>query len=399
MLRDYQQHVFEKIKADIDVPGASVVVMPTGSGKSHLIAAAATLKQPVLILQPSVELVVQNRAKLAAIVPPEEIGVYSASFGTKDIRTYTFATIQSVYKKPELFRDVKLVIQDECHGVAVKSLGTMYKSFFKGMGGPKILGLTATPFRLEIGYRTLGGCVLEASTMLKMINRMRNKGETKMFWSRILGALPHRWLVDKGYLVPLEYIHEPLLPYQEIPVNISRSDYNLEKYTKAIVGREAQILETVREARDRYGSVLVFCSTVEQAERLSDTLVGSACVSGTTHKKVRERIIEQFKSGEVKVVFNVGVLTTGFDFPALSCVVLLRPTRSPILYQQMLGRLTRTAPGKEKGVVIDLCGACKAMGPIESFEVYQKDGWAWDLRSEGCESWHGRILFSQKIEK
>ncbi len=397
MLRPYQQEAFKAIKADIDLRGASLIVMPTGSGKSHLIAAAATLKAPVLILQPSRELLAQNRAKLALLVPESEIGTYSASFKEKTIRKFTFATIQSVYLKPELFKHIKLVIIDECHGLAPRALGTMYMQFLEGIGSPKTLGFTATPYRLEIGYHRHDNGDLEAMTMLKLINRMRHKSHKEIFWKRIIYHISYKELEEQGYLSPIEYIHEPLLPYTEIPINQSRSDYNLEGYTRAIVGREANILNTITEAEKRYKSILVFCSTTDQARILWAAVKDSGLVLGDTDNKERTQTIEDFKNGKVKTVFNFGTLTTGFDHQELDCVLLLRPTRSIVLYNQMLGRVTRIAPGKTKGTVIDLTDTCHAIGKIESFEMYRNERGLWDLKTERHDSWHDRCLFSRII--
>ena len=208
MLRYYQQTAVDRILADINKPGAALVVMPTASGKSHVIAATAQMLQPVLVLQPSKELVEQNVEKLAQVIPREEIGIYSASFNSKEIKTFTYATIQSVYKCPEKFTHIKLVIVDECHGVSIKNLDSMYVKFFKDIGSPKIIGLTATPFRLELGYywanyineKGLPDKTLMQSTMLKLITRTRHKDAKEMFWKRILYKVDYKELRDKGYL-------------------------------------------------------------------------------------------------------------------------------------------------------------------------------------------------------
>jgi len=396
-LRPYQKEAFDAVVRDIKTPGNALIVMPTGSGKSHIIAEIAKFVGQVLILQPSRELLAQNMAKLGLITPPECIGIYSASFNERTIKKYTFATIQSVYKRPELFRHIRMVIMDEAHGLAPRSLDTMYMEFFRGMNSPKVLGLTATPFRLEIGYNVGPDGELDAITMLKLINRMRHKKAKEIFWKRIIYNIPHKKLVDEGYLVPIEYIHQPLIPYAEIPINKSHSDYNLEDYGQAIVGREALILSTISEAQKRYKSVLVFCSTTEQALTLSKTIIDSRVVLSGTDKKERNQIISDFKSGIIKTVFNVQTLTTGFDHPSLDCIILLRPTRSPVLYNQILGRLTRPSEGKTRGTVIDLTGACKALGRIETFELYRNDRGLWDLKTEKHPTWHNRTLFSRQV--
>lgn len=407
-LRKYQKEARTAILADLEKPGNSLVVMPTASGKSHVIAETANMADQVLILQPSRELLDQNRAKLALLVPWEQIGTYSASFNERTIRKFTFATIQSVYKCPEFFKHVKLVIIDESHGLSPKELESMYTSFLQAIGNPKVIGFTATPYRLEVGYTFDEEGQLNAQTMLKLINRIRTKIIDKetgkkthgaMFWKRIIYNVSHKTLEDQGYLSPIEYIHEPLLPYASIPINNAYTDYNLEAYTEAIVGMEAHILSTISEAQKRFKSVLVFCSTTDQAQHLSNIIVGSACVLSGTPNKKRAEIIEGFKSGKIKTVFNYGTLTTGFDKPDLESIILLRPTRSLPLYNQMLGRITRISPGKEKGTVIDFTSTCKALGRMETFELYQLRSGVWDLRTEKHPSWNGRVLFSRAIEQ
>lgn len=393
-LRNYQTKALEAAVNDLDMPGASIEVAPTGAGKSHIIAAAALLRRPVLILVPSRELLKQNHDKLSLVVPSGEIGIYSASFGLRDIKTFTLATIQSVYERPELFRHIELVIIDECHLVNPAALRSMYTSFLRAIGEPKVIGLTASPYRLDMVYLKEGD-QLYAATGLKMLNRMRGKNK-ECFWKRIIFNISYKELLKDGYLCPLEYVHEPLVPYESIRVNVSHSDFNLESYSRTIIGLESNILRTIAEAQVRFTSVLVFCADTDQARRLSEIVKGSGVVLGNTPGKARSEIIKDFKSGVIKVVFNVGCLTTGFDHPALDCIILLRPVRSPILYQQMLGRLTRPAPGKTHGTVIDLTGSCKALGRIESFEVFLNNG-LWDLRSDKVDSFHGKLLFKMKI--
>jgi DNA repair protein RadD len=401
-LRPYQSDALDAVKKDIIKDGASLIVMPTASGKSHVIAEAAALQEPVLILQPSQELLAQNKAKLEAIVPVKDIGIYSASFKRKDIKTFTFATIQSVYKKGDLFAHIPIVIIDEAHGLAPRSLGTMYQKLLKDMGQPKVFGFTATAYRLENSYYRyrdwMGEWQVEMATMLKLLNRMRNKKSTA-FWKRIIYHISHQELLDQGYLSPLQYIDKPLLPYESIPINKSHSEYNLEAYAQAVVGREADMIRTIAEAQRRHKSVLVFCATTDQARHLQGVIKGSAVVLAETDKKERAAIVKSFKSGTIKTVFNVGTLTTGFDHPALDCVVLLRPTRSLPLYNQMLGRLTRLAPGKTHGTVIDLTGTCKALGRIETFSLYINEKGLWDLRTEKHKRWHDRVLFTRNIEQ
>lgn len=404
-LRPYQRDCLDKIKWDIEnnLEGGSLCVLPTGSGKSIIIAKLAEeLNQDILILQPSKEILEQNVSKLAQYVPQEEVGIYSASMGEKTIKKYTFATIQSIYKKVEEFVHFKTILIDECHLVNVKRMSSMYSSFIKAVGNPKIIGFTASPYRIMTGYRKEnyenGGYQIIATPMLKLVNRVQLR-----FWQRIIYNINNHELVERGYLVPLRYLDSSLLDHKDIPLNKSGTEFDLEKFEKKIEDRKYSILEGVREALREHKSVLVFCSSVRQAETLADDLcikmgnphIAKAVSSGTKAKD-REEIVSSFKNGSLCVVFNVGVLTTGFDHPALSCIVLARPTRSLALYYQMLGRGVRKAEGKTHCTVIDFTSTVKNMGRVESIRLVKEKLWE-VITDSGY--WHGRALFSYQVKE
>jgi len=387
-LRPYQQEAVDKIIWSLKLDGNDLCVLPTGSGKSVVIAhLAKQLDQPILILQPGKEILEQNRNKLALYVEPDRIGTYSASMNEKTIRQYTFATIQSVYTKPEDFKHFKLVLIDECHLVNPKSLGGMFTSFLKGIGSPKVVGFTATPYRMDLGYRRRGED-FEAFTTIKLINRMKNH-----FWTRLMFNVNNSELLAAGYLSPLKYYVDKNLDHAEIPLNRSQSDFDLLGYEKILSKKSVNILKGIEWAKKECKSILVFCSSVRQAEELSRLVEYSACVSAKTKPAARANIIEQFKNGGLQVVFNMGVLTTGFDHPALDCIFLARPTRSIALYYQMLGRGVRLAPGKDHCKVIDLSGTVTHLGRIESLQLKKDPSGKWDLYSERGQ-WHGRELYS-----
>jgi len=203
-------------------------------------------------------------------------------------------------------------------------------------------------------------------------------------------------LIDEDYLVPLKYINRPIVEHDEIPTNISKSDFNLEAYEDILYEKIDNILETVYFGMELAKSVLVFCSSVKQAEDLSKLTTDSAVVTAKTPKKERTKIISDFREGRIQTVFNVGVLTIGFDHPELGCIVLLRPTKSIGLYYQMLGRGVRQSPGKKFCYVIDMTGTVDFIGKVETIKLVKKD--MWELESEKG-SWHKRPLYSFMIEE
>jgi len=386
VLRDYQKKCVDKLLWAHALTGSDIAVLPTGAGKSIIIAELAhKLNQPILILQPSKEILEQNYNKLCHYVDESEIGIYSASMKQKELGFYTFATIQSIYRKPELFTQFRTVIIDECHLVDPKNLSGMYTSFLESIGNPKVIGMTATPYRMSLMYRQNEALGLEAITTIKLINRMKGR-----FWQRIVFVIDHVELVAQGHLVPLRYIDKSVVRHNEIPLNASHSEFDLQAFERKILDKREEIIHALTFAQALSTSVLVFCSSVEQANDLAEEMHGSV-VTAETKKRQREQIIEDFKMGKSKMVFNVGCLTTGFDHPSLGVIVLLRPTRSLGLYTQMLGRGCRNSPGKRFCRVIDLTGNVSGMGRIETIRIVKKE--KWEIESESG-SWHNRPLDS-----
>lgn len=386
-LRPYQQEAVKKLMWAQQFEGADLCVLPTGAGKSIVIAELAKqINDHILVLQPSKEILEQNLQKMRNYFPNEDIGIYSASMKQKNIGFITFATIGSVVKSPELFGHFKVVIIDEAHLVNPKNLGSMYTSFFKAIGNPKIIGLTATPYRQSVMYERTEFGELLTHTTTKIITRMKER-----FWSRLVFNMNNHELVDQKFLVPLQYIDKSVLDHNKLPTNISKSDFNLTAAEKIVFTEEDKVLEAIFFGEELSKSVLVFCSSVEQAEHLSELVEGSAVVSAKTPAKLRAKLISDFKSRAIKTIFNVGVLTTGFDHPELDCIVLLRPTRSIGLYYQMLGRGVRKAEGKTHCKVIDLSGTVKELGRIETIKLIKRE--KWELESEKG-SWHNKPMYS-----
>lgn len=391
-LRPYQQEAVSKLLWSQRFPEPDICVLPTGAGKSLVIADMANkLNQPVLILQPSKEILEQNMAKMATYVDKSEIGVYSASMGRKDFGKYTFATIGSIYKRPGDFSQFRQVIIDECHGVNPKNLDGMFTQFLNGIGNPKVIGFTATPYRQDVMYERTEYGELLTHTTTKLINRIKQR-----FWHRIVFNINNEDLIRQGFLVPLRYLDKSIFAHDQIPTNISKSDFNMDKWEEMLAGFKDNVLESVFFGMELSTSVLVFCSSVIQAEWLAKVVPNSAVVSAKTPKKERAEIVDNFKSGKLQTIFNVGVFTIGFDHPALGAIVLLRPTRSIALYYQMLGRGVRPYPGKKTCYVIDMSGTVKSLGRIETIKLVKNQ--MWELESEKG-SWHNKPLYSFAIKK
>ena len=368
-LRDYQK---EAVKAAVDFfrntkkKTNGLLVLPTGSGKSLVIAAIAdSLDAPVLIFQPSKEILEQNYAKMLAY-QPYGVGIYSASFNRREVDRITFATIGSVKNHKEDFHAFKYVIVDEAHGV--NSLGGMYKDFFEAVQC-KILGLTATPYRL-------------ASTMNGSILKFLTRTQPRIF-QEVLYVCQTGTLAQQGYLAPMNYYRMNIVDTSLLRVNSTGADYtdwSVRRLYKEIKFHDTLENTIVRLLNVGRQSILVFTRFVEEAEYavgcLNHAGYHAAVVSADTPKRERAAILEDFKEGRINVVANVGILTTGFDFPALNTVVLARPTMSLALYYQMCGRAIRPYPGKTSWVV-DMCGNFKRFGRVEGLFLREVKSGLW----------------------
>lgn len=401
-LRPYQKEALEKIKWGLTLTGNDVIQIPTGGGKSLVIAELANyIQQDVLILQPTVEILEQNKAKLLQYVDESEIGIYSASVGEKFVNKYTFATIGSVYRVPELFAHFKIVVIDELHLLNPKDTGSMFGQFLKGIGNPKVIGFSATPYRIfptyfmGEDYRGNYGWVQRNS--IKVVTRVLDKKGGK-FWDRILYSIDAGDLIRQGYLSPLQYVDKTTIRHEMIPLNKSKTEFDFDAYDSLITAKDQEVVDLVQEASNRHKAVLVFCNSIAQSNRLASYFKNARSISSQTKKKERAEIIEGFKSGQIQMVFNVGVLTTGFDMPSLDCIVMLRPTRSVALYYQMLGRGTRLYPGKTHCTVYDWSGTLTTIGRLESIQLKkvpnEKGTPLWNIVTETKpQGWHGVELY------
>ena len=358
MLRDYQQRAIDQLYAwfSENSTGNPCLVLPTGAGKSHIIAALcrdAIGSWPdtrILMLTHVKELIEQNAEKLREHWPAAPMGIYSASVGKKDVDKITFAGIQSVRSKANLIGYVDLVIIDEAHLVSHREEGG-YRNLIDDLTAInprlRVIGLTATPWRLGHGKISDGGALFDA--LIEPV------------------TIPE--LIARGYLAPLRSkVTENAIDVTGVA---KRGGEYVEKHLQAAVndgGLTANIVdEIIRRAEDRR-SWLIFCTGVEHSHTVSDQLqargIAAATITGATPKAERERLIRQFKSGAIRAMTNASVLATGFDHPGIDLIAMLRPTMSPSLYVQMAGRGLRVKPHTDHCLVLDFAGVVAQHGPI-----------------------------------
>ncbi len=358
-LRPYQS---ESINVSIDfLHGNSnenaLVILPTGSGKSVVIAKILEpLEGKTIVLQPSKEILEQNYEKFSNY---GKASIYSASAGEKRIDKVTFCTIGSVINKKHLFKGLKNILIDECH--LVNSDAGMYNEFIKSFPEAKVLGLTATPYRLE---------TTSEGSQLTFLTRSNPR-----IFDKVLYYVQNDVLFNAGYLAELEYYNFDIIDRSKLEVNSSGTDFtqtSLRRYYKSI-DMPSRIVKTAFSILSKRKNILIFCSLIEEAVAVQKRIPGSAILTGDTKKEERERILALFKKGSIRCLINVGVLTTGFDYPALESVLMARSTMSLSLYYQIVGRVMRifTYPDgtKKKGWFIDMGGNINFFGKIETMKI------------------------------
>ena len=248
----------------------------------------------------------------------------------------------------------------------------MYKQFFNSIGNPSILGLTATPYRLCQKYFHDKGEMFYTS-MLQVLNRIH-----PFFFKSFAFKITNKRLFEEGYLAPINYVYpEKGMDLSGLKLNTTGADFDeiaLEEFINS-PKNITSLVEAIIQEDHKLRNNLIFCSSIKHATLSAEMLakMGYDCevITGKDSSEKRARILTDFKSGKIKRLLNVGVLTTGFDMPTLYGVTLARPTLSLALYYQIVGRMIRLDPGNPSkvGTFLDITQASKRMGRIETIKL------------------------------
>lgn len=363
-LRPYQQdcvkaiiHYFRKHSSP------AVVALSTGAGKSLIIAELARVaKGRVLVLAHVKELVEQNHSKYESY--DLKASIFSAGLGRKETqRQVVFASVQSIVNSLDKFSDdFSLLVIDECHRVPEDENSSYQKviTHLKKINPKiKILGLTATPYRLGIGW------------IYQYHTRGQIRTEQTRFFRDCIFDLPIRFLLDENYLSEPIVLDMAVIGYDFSKISPSATGHYQETELQQVINNAQRVTpviikQVVETAKDRVG-VMIFASTVAHAQEIMGYLVeqNAALIIGDTPLEQRDRIINDFKARKIKFLVNVSVLTTGFDAPHVDLIAILRPTASISLYQQIVGRGLRRCAGKKDCLVMEFAGNC--------YDLYQPE--------------------------
>lgn len=359
-LRPYQTEAIDATMNYLrEYDGNPVIVLPTGTGKSIVIAefCRQVLTQwsdtKILVVTHVRELIRQNYEELKSLWPEAPAGINSAGLNKRDYDpSIVFCGIQSVHGKASKFVKVDIVLIDEAHLIPRKT-NTMYQKFLKNLKvmnpDMRVIGLTATPYRLDSGLLYDGKDSLfdGVSYDAPLADMVRDGYLTKLISKQPKTQLSVSGVATRGG----EFISGDL----ERAVN--KDDINA-----------AVVKEILEYGKDRR-SWLIFCSGVSHATHIASLVekhgIDCATIFGDTPRAERDEIIADFKAGKLRAIASMGVLTTGFNAPAVDLLAVLRPTCSTGLYIQIMGRGMRNSPGKQDCLVLDFAGNVARHGPVD----------------------------------
>ena len=366
-LRPYQQAAVDAVYRYLrEQDGNPVVCIPPAGGKTPILATIATdavnlWNGRVLVVTHVRELVEQAVDKLRRVCPGLPVGVFSAGLKRRDTeQSVIAASIQSIYRRACELGRFDLIIVDECHLLPPDGEG-MYQSFLADARviNPhvRLIGLTATPFRLD------SGLICGPDNLLNDV----------CFEAGI------RELIRDGYLCPL--VSKAGQQKADLSrLHIRRGEFLASEVDAAMDRDElvrAACSEIVAATQDRH-ACLIFASGVAHGQHICDVLraehnIECGFVCGETPSAERAELLARFRREQdglfdrppLKYLCNVGVLTTGFDAPITDAIAILRPTNTPGLLVQIAGRGLRLHPDKRDTLVLDFGGNIERHGPID----------------------------------
>jgi DNA repair protein RadD len=383
-LRDYQQEavdaVFDYLERAPSTPerlASPLVVMPTGSGKSPTLGEIVRLLVEcgarVVIATHRAELIVQDAKAVRSVYPGADLGIVSSGLGRKEWgHAITVGGVQTMARKTSRLGKVDFLIVDEAHLISTKT-STQYHAMIAALravnADMRLIGLTATPYRLGQGFLTEGEDALFTSVC---------------YQTDIVRLIKAGWLahITTGAATASINLDGISIRAGEYASNDLELASDVDKINDAVAADVAKALAAGRT------SALVFGTSVAHAARLRNALrmagVSTETITGATPREERDRLIAAFKARKLACITSCDVLTTGFDAPVVDVLALVRATMSPSLYVQMVGRGMRIAEGKTDCLLLDYAGNIARHGPIDDVRVKPKSKGGGDAPVKLC---------------
>lgn len=338
-LHDYQQTLVNNVRQSyVDGYKSPCVVSPCGSGKSVIIANIAKLttdkKKRVLFLVHRAELIAQIRQTFIR--------------SDVDLNYVQFGMVQTIVRRMERIEKPDLIITDENH----HSKAASYRKIYDYFSDVLKLGFTATPVRLS------GDGLGDVNDIL-------------------VEEVNAKWLIENNFLSPYKYYAPKLIDTESLKLNSMKEfssasvDAALKKNT--IYG---DVIKHYRELAEGEQAI-VYSHSVEASKEVATQFANAgyqaAHIDGKTPVAERDKIVDQFRTGDIKILTNVDIIGEGFDVPDCSTVIMLRPTQSLSLFIQQSMRGMRYRPGKTS-IIIDHVDNVRLHGLPDDERVWSLEG-------------------------
>jgi len=341
-LRPYQSHIIEDTTS---AKGSVLIEAPTGSGKSVMANEIAKKEIEkggiVLIVAPKIILLEQLQDTFTQLKPQI---IYGAKDYDKKHNVF-ISTIQTAHKRDLGFEPTMILIDEVHYGFSGKMIKELL-SDFKG----RLIGLSATPYD--------------------------ERGESLQGFDLHINKYNLKYMLDGNYL-----LHPKC--YAPLKVDLSNvsmvgADYNQSDLDKEFNNLEniSQIVESTKEMILQRKASLVFCINIAHSEAVASAYTDAGVPTKAIHSKLtkeeQKEILNEFKSGSLKMLANPMMLTTGFDHPITDTIILARATKSQNLYRQMVGRALRLSEGKEDAVILDCSNVISNLG-LPTDDIKKRD--------------------------
>jgi len=367
ILRPYQKESCDKLWQEILKGNNALLQAPTGAGKSAIVAYMSNMLCDtvpggrVLIIIDREILASQLADSIRFFFPGLGVGVACASSGQKidTSQQVTIATRQTIANHLDSMEPVHLTIADEAHllrpyreGRKLDQYAKIIDRLWQYNGNMRLLGCTATPYRIGCGF----------------IYGKANHPEDRPYWSNLTHKITYKELTDSGYLSSLD--GEVLSSNIDLnSVDIMAGEYNLLQLSN-VLGLH---IETVGDAIASHASdrkkIMVFCVDIKHAESVAESIENAVAYHSKLDRGERDNVLESYMSKHgPRVICSVATLTTGFDYDKVDCILCARPTMSPALFMQMIGRGLRVAEGKENCLLVDLTKNTETHLPTNSLD-------------------------------
>ncbi len=362
-LKKHNQQAYAKVKEMFEKDNKAAIIQPTGTGKSYIALKLIeeNLDKKIIYLSPSMAIMHQLKKNMI-----------NEGVNFRNLTRYTYQKLTALNRTGQLNLDADIIILDEFHHCGAEEWGKAVEELIKQNPQAKILGLSATPIRYLDGNIDMA---------------------EELFGENIASEMTFAEALDKGILPEFEYVSAmyeskgELLKLREKIENLNTTQAKKSEAKKLFkelakqLNSETENLPDILEKHmpNKNGKYIVFCSSIEEmhkkikeAQEIFKKVnpnIKIYNVSSAEDYRENQRVLRKFENdndeNSLKLMFSVNMLNEGYHLPNIDGVIMMRPTQSPTIYMQQLGRALTTCNSSKKPVIIDLVDNFDSIRVIE----------------------------------